>query len=80
MAPLYKEGQFVRYKPVGGPDSNTPESVGTIRNVLTEPGVQADRHVQASEEEPRYEIVNENTGKATAIYQKNIIGEAKERS
>ncbi|KAJ2935140.1 hypothetical protein H1R20_g1963, partial [Candolleomyces eurysporus] len=80
MAPMYQEGQFVRYKPVGGPDSNTPESVGTIRGVLTEPGVQADRHVQASEEEPRYEVENKNTGKRTAIFQKNIIGVAEESS
>ena len=27
-----------------------------INDVLTEPGVQADRNVQASEEDPRYEV------------------------
>ncbi|KAH6900799.1 hypothetical protein B0T10DRAFT_555325 [Thelonectria olida] len=44
----YEEGQKVRYKPVGGPDSNTSESTGTITGVLTEPGVQAERNVQAN--------------------------------
>lgn len=39
-----------------GPDSNTPESTGTIKDVLTEPGRQADRNVQASEDDPRYEV------------------------
>ncbi|KAI1116208.1 hypothetical protein F5Y14DRAFT_408538 [Nemania sp. NC0429] len=39
-----------------GPDSNTSESTGVIRNVLTEPGMQASRHVQASVDEPRYEV------------------------
>lgn len=39
-----------------GPDSNTSESVGKIMGVLTEPGQQAGRNVQASEENPRYEV------------------------
>ncbi|KAK7048640.1 hypothetical protein R3P38DRAFT_2870593 [Favolaschia claudopus] len=74
MAPQYNEGETVRYKPVGGPDSNTSESVGTIRGVLTHPGRQADLNVNASEEDPRYEIENVNTGKTSAIYEKNILG------
>ncbi|KAJ3535736.1 hypothetical protein NMY22_g6353 [Coprinellus aureogranulatus] len=74
MAPQYQKGETVRYKPVGGPDSNTPESTGTIKDVLTQPGRQADRNVQASEEDPRYEIENSNTGKVTTIYEKNILG------
>ncbi|RYP66614.1 hypothetical protein DL770_008773 [Monosporascus sp. CRB-9-2] len=101
MAPLYKKGETVRYKPVGGPDSNTSESTGKITDVLTEPGVQADRNVQASEDRPRYEvsrnpssrsyassehvflltglraqIVNDNTGKTTTVYEDNILGTA----
>ncbi|KAK4247261.1 hypothetical protein C7999DRAFT_41414 [Corynascus novoguineensis] len=75
--PQYKEGQQVRYKPVGGPDSNTSESVGTVKGVLTEPGTQAGRNVSASEEQPRYEIENANTGKTTTIYEANILGPAK---
>ncbi|OTB17968.1 hypothetical protein K445DRAFT_56327 [Daldinia sp. EC12] len=74
--PQYKTGQTVRYKPVGGPDSNTSESTGKITDVITEPGVQADRNVQASSDEPRYEIQNDNTGKVTSVYEKNILGTA----
>ncbi|KAH7361877.1 hypothetical protein B0T11DRAFT_279767 [Plectosphaerella cucumerina] len=51
----YNNGDQVRYKPVGGPDSKTPDSTGTIKSVLTSPGQQASRNVQASEEAPRYE-------------------------
>ncbi|OTA68776.1 hypothetical protein K449DRAFT_323175 [Hypoxylon sp. EC38] len=76
MAPRYQKGQMVTYKPVGGPDSNTLESIGRINNVLTEPGKQADRNVQASPDNPRYEIVNDNTGKTTTIYESNILGSA----
>jgi hypothetical protein len=98
--PQYRNGQTVRYKPVGGtvgqndnpacyqkenmliyarppgPESHTSESVGTIKSVLTEPGIQADRQVQASEDQPRYEIENQNTGRLTTIYEKNILGSA----
>ncbi|KAI0402917.1 hypothetical protein F4802DRAFT_331509 [Xylaria palmicola] len=76
MAPKYSSGQSVRYKPVGGPDSNTSESTGTIVDVLTEPGMQASRNVQASRDEPRYEIQNDNTGKLTSVYEANILGRA----
>ncbi|KAK0752443.1 hypothetical protein B0T18DRAFT_479006 [Schizothecium vesticola] len=72
--PAYKPGQTVKYKPIGGPDSNTPESTGKIKDVLTEPGQQAGRNVNASEDSPRYEIENLNTGKTTTIYEANIIG------
>ncbi|MCJ1367262.1 hypothetical protein MMC16_006394 [Acarospora aff. strigata] len=74
--PQYKEGQQVRYKPVGGPDSNTSESVGTIKAVATEPSNLADRNVNASEEEPTYEIENTNTGKSSPIKESNILGTA----
>ncbi|UDD62817.1 hypothetical protein AFCA_010120 [Aspergillus flavus] len=62
--------------PMQGPDSRTSESVGTIQSVLTEPGNQAGRHVDASEENPRYEIENQNTGKTTTVYERNILGPA----
>ncbi|KAI0804138.1 hypothetical protein GGR55DRAFT_682007 [Xylaria sp. FL0064] len=74
--PKFSDGERVRYKPVGGPDSNTSESTGTITDVLTEPGVQADRNVQASAKEPRYEIKNDNTGKLTTVYEANVLGRA----
>ncbi|KAJ9639001.1 hypothetical protein H2201_005911 [Coniosporium apollinis] len=74
--PQYSEGDTVRYKPVGGPDSNTSESTGTIKKVLTEPDTVGDRHVNASDDDPRYEIENANTGKTSAIYERNILGKA----
>ncbi|KAK3387846.1 hypothetical protein B0H63DRAFT_471010 [Podospora didyma] len=72
--PSYGLGQTVRYKPVGGRDSNTSESLGTIQDVLVEPGQQAGRNVNASKETPRYEIQNLNTGKSTTVYESNILG------
>ncbi|KAM7199708.1 Protein of unknown function (DUF2945) domain containing protein [Naviculisporaceae sp. PSN 640] len=70
----YELGMTVRYRPVGGPDSNTSESVGKITHILTEPGQQAGRNVNASMENPRYEVENLNTHKMTTIYEKNILG------
>ncbi|KAF2181918.1 hypothetical protein K469DRAFT_691541 [Zopfia rhizophila CBS 207.26] len=72
--PKYKEGQQVRYKPVGGPNSNTPTSSGTVKKVITSPGMIAGKHVQASTEQPRYEIENERTHKSMAVYERNILG------
>ncbi|KAL4990095.1 hypothetical protein BDW68DRAFT_175251 [Aspergillus falconensis] len=74
--PRYSNGMMVEYKPVGGRESNTSKSVGKIKSVLTESGRQADRNVDASEENPRYEIENANTGKITSVYEDNILGEA----
>ncbi|RYP58079.1 hypothetical protein DL769_009111 [Monosporascus sp. CRB-8-3] len=70
----YKDGQKVRYKPIGRRSSNTSESTGVIRGVLTEPGMQAGRHVDASNNTPRYEIENSNTGKRSSVYEDNILG------
>lgn len=39
-----------------GPDSNTSESTGVIKSVATEPSNMADRNVNASVEEPTYEV------------------------
>lgn len=72
----YQVGQKVRYKPVGGPDSQTSESTGTIKQVITEPGTMSDLNVDASPEEPRYEIENSNTGKTSPIKEANIMGVA----
>ncbi|KAL5341008.1 hypothetical protein BJX70DRAFT_360110, partial [Aspergillus crustosus] len=74
--PRYSNGQRVEYKPVGGPDSNTSVSTGKVMSVLTEPGVQADRNVEASKDKPRYEIENSNTGKLTSVFETNILGPA----
>ncbi|DAA79200.1 TPA_exp: hypothetical protein A8136_2985 [Trichophyton benhamiae CBS 112371] len=72
--PQYRQGQNVLYKPVGGPESQTSESVGCIMSVLTQPGTQAGRNVDASRSHPRYEIENQNTGKSTSVYEENILG------
>ncbi|KAK2766811.1 hypothetical protein FQN54_006125 [Arachnomyces sp. PD_36] len=75
--PQYRTGQSVLYKPVGGPEStNTSESTGTIMGVSTQDTQQAGRNVQASQEHPRYEVKNDNTGKSTTIYEDNILGPA----
>ncbi|KAH8755379.1 hypothetical protein F5883DRAFT_607669 [Diaporthe sp. PMI_573] len=60
----YETGQSVRYKP----------TVGVITDVLTEPGIQADRNVQASPDSLRYKIQNYNTDKVTTVYEVNILG------
>ncbi|RHZ48012.1 hypothetical protein CDV55_101429 [Aspergillus turcosus] len=72
----YREGEKVHYKPVGGPESKTSESVGVITEVSTQPTEMTGRHVAASEEEPRYTIKNERTGKSAAIKEANILGPA----
>ncbi|PGH28052.1 hypothetical protein AJ80_00307 [Polytolypa hystricis UAMH7299] len=74
--PLYHQGMNVRYKPVGGPESRTAESIGLIKSVLTSTTQQGGRTIAASEEDPRYEIQNQNTGKKTMINERNILGEA----
>ncbi|KAI0023837.1 hypothetical protein F4780DRAFT_25591 [Xylariomycetidae sp. FL0641] len=75
MAPRYKKGQHVAYKPTGvGITTNSPDTTGKITDVLTEPSMQAERNVDASKMAPRYEIVNDNTGKATNIFEENIVG------
>ena len=40
------------------PDSRTFESFGTNRPVLTEPGSHADRHIDASEDQPHHQVEN----------------------
>ncbi|CRG86341.1 ADP-ribosylation factor 6 [Talaromyces islandicus] len=70
---LYRVNDQVRYKPVGGRESNTSESVGVIKQVITEPGSLTGRQVQASQADPRYEVENSNTGKRTAIKESNIL-------
>ncbi|KAL2828113.1 hypothetical protein BJY01DRAFT_255476 [Aspergillus pseudoustus] len=39
-----------------GPDSRTSVSTGRVMSVLTEPNMQADRNVDASARNPRYEV------------------------
>ncbi|BCR85747.1 DUF2945 domain-containing protein [Aspergillus chevalieri] len=74
MPAEYDEGDVVRYKPVGGPDSKTSEAVGTIRSVATEDQNMTHRNVHASKQNPRYEIENNRTHKRSAISEANILG------
>lgn len=74
--PAYRKGDTVRYKPVGGPESHTSETVGVIREVRTEDSQLTGRNVVASPEEPRYEIENSHTHKRSAIKESNIMGPA----
>lgn len=39
-----------------GPDSKTPATTGTICDIITEPRRMAGHNVQASEEDPRYDV------------------------
>ncbi|KAL7746635.1 hypothetical protein RI367_008035 [Sorochytrium milnesiophthora] len=78
-----QEGDHVTYHPIGSGDSNTATSTGTITQVLTEDtvvGSGSDKRsqptVHASEDEPRYVIENDNTGKQTAYKAGNIEGSA----
>ncbi|KAL0253073.1 hypothetical protein SLS55_010523 [Diplodia seriata] len=71
--PRYEVDQKVLYKAIGGPDSNTPVSHGTIMSVITSDARMAGHNVKASEDDPRYEIKNDNTGKKSAIFETNII-------
>ncbi|KAJ5601734.1 hypothetical protein N7510_011268 [Penicillium lagena] len=74
--PAYRKGESVRYKPVGGRESHTSETVGVIRDVSTHDTSLTGRNVAASADEPRYEIENERTHKRSAIKEANILGPA----
>ena len=67
-----KEGLRVEYHPVGLAETT---STGKITQVLTEkqPAGETGVNVQASEEEPRFVILNENTNKETAYKAENIV-------
>ncbi|KAK2766762.1 hypothetical protein FQN54_006076 [Arachnomyces sp. PD_36] len=74
MSPPYTVGQTVVYKPIGGPESeNTPESLGLITGVLTSPGKIDEYNVEASPEEPTYEIENMSTKKKSPIKDANVL-------
>ncbi|KAF8247793.1 hypothetical protein K440DRAFT_550172 [Wilcoxina mikolae CBS 423.85] len=71
--PQFEKGDRVEYHPIGG-RHGTSTSTGTIERVLTEPDTAGSQHqhINASKEEPRYEVCNEHTGKTSAIKQDNI--------
>ncbi|KAF8475617.1 hypothetical protein BDZ91DRAFT_710016 [Kalaharituber pfeilii] len=73
--PKYHQGQYVEYRPIGGRDTNSSTSHGTIERVIThdEPAGSTGVTVKASPEHPRYEIKNANTGKLSALNESNIL-------
>lgn len=68
----FKEGDRVVYRPVGHAMQTT---VGVIKKILTEPEAAGTRGnvAKASEDEPRYVIYNEHTGKETPYKRDNIV-------
>ena len=67
-----REGQRVVYHPVG---HAMQTSVGKIVKIIKSPEEVGTRHtmVKASEEEPRYVILNEHTHKEAAYKHDNIV-------
>ncbi|CAJ2506911.1 Uu.00g080970.m01.CDS01 [Anthostomella pinea] len=76
MAPKYKTSQTVRYKPVGGPASNPSESTGKITDVLTEPVLSLWCLSCRLRTDGLEKTSNDNTGKMTTVYEKNIFSPA----
>ena len=78
MTQEFKEGDHVEYHPIGGGQENTATTTGTIKKILTEkqPAGETGVQVNASDDEPRYLIENDKTGKETAYKKENIIGKA----
>ncbi|KAF9448503.1 hypothetical protein P691DRAFT_759876 [Macrolepiota fuliginosa MF-IS2] len=82
MPAQYNSGDRVKYHAIGGASSATDQSTttGKIVDVITEtqPAGNTGVRTQASEDEPRYVIRNDNTGKETAYKTANILGMADE--
>lgn len=76
----YNVGDRVEYHAIGGATGGNERSTttGEIVEVITEtqPAGSTGVTVKASEEEVRYVIRNDNTGKETAYKETNIIGRA----
>ncbi|KIK62809.1 hypothetical protein GYMLUDRAFT_41694 [Collybiopsis luxurians FD-317 M1] len=72
----YQVGDHVEYHPVPGRALNTTE--GEIVDVATskEPVGPGGQKVNASPDDPRYVIRNDNTGKETGYREKHITGRA----
>ncbi|CAP94253.1 hypothetical protein E8E15_007539 [Penicillium rubens] len=64
----YKEGDKVKYTPVGGPESRTSRSVGVVRDCM------GGRN--SIDDEPRYKVENIHTHKASSVKEGNIEGPA----
>ncbi|CAE6465212.1 unnamed protein product [Rhizoctonia solani] len=71
----YQVGQKVEYTAIGGGNVENSSTTGEIIEVITEPepAGTTGKTVKASEDEPRYLIRNDNTGKDTAYKADNIV-------
>lgn len=70
----FAEGDHVEYHPVG---HAMQTSTGRITRIITESEHVGAQVVKASEEVPRYVIVNDHTGKETAYKKENLIKKVK---
>ncbi|KAJ4485001.1 hypothetical protein C8J55DRAFT_509487 [Lentinula edodes] len=72
----YEAGDHVQYKAVGGGKGTTSTTEGEIQEVITHkrPAGDTGVKVNATPEDPRYVIRNDNTGKETAYKEQNIDG------
>ncbi|PVF97150.1 hypothetical protein CPB86DRAFT_786137 [Serendipita vermifera] len=77
----YRPGDHVECYAIGGATGGNEQSstTGEIVDVITskQPAGETGVRVNASEDEPRYLIRNDNTGKETAYKADNIVGKAK---
>ncbi|KAJ7235611.1 hypothetical protein B0H12DRAFT_1141323 [Mycena haematopus] len=73
----YAVGDHVEYQAIGGGNVANSTTTGEITDVVTskEPAGDTGVKVNASKDDPRYVIRNDNTGKETAYKGKNITGE-----
>ncbi|KAF8168685.1 hypothetical protein K438DRAFT_1608290, partial [Mycena galopus ATCC 62051] len=70
-------GDHVEYQAIGGGTVSNSTTTGEITEVVTSkaPAGETGVKVNASKDEPRYVIRNDNTGKETAYKATNITGE-----
>ncbi|KAF8310865.1 hypothetical protein DL93DRAFT_2084052 [Clavulina sp. PMI_390] len=75
MSSSYEVGQKVEYHAIGGGNAENSSTTGVITQILTETDTagSAGNTVQASEDEPRFVIKNDNTGKETPYKLANIV-------
>ncbi|KAF7361467.1 DUF2945 family protein [Mycena sanguinolenta] len=73
----YAVGDHVEYQAVGGGTVTNSTTTGEITEVVTSkaPAGETGVKVNATKDDPRYVIRNDNTGKETAYKSKNITGE-----
>ncbi|KAK7041415.1 hypothetical protein VNI00_009281 [Paramarasmius palmivorus] len=76
----YEVGDHVEYQAIGGGNVENSTTRGEILKIIEskQPAGESGVQVNASEDEPRYLIRNDNTGKETAYKANNITGKVSE--